>query len=47
MLVTHNGEIVSDDNNCEEIPGLIKGDCLEDDSAKEECSPTQEKSVIW
>ncbi|XP_071917061.1 uncharacterized protein [Coffea arabica] len=35
------GEIVSDDDDCEEVPGLIKGDCLEDDSAEEDCSPTQ------
>ena len=41
MLVTHNGEIVSDDDDCEDMPGLIKGDCLEDDSAEEECSPIQ------
>ncbi|XP_071928118.1 uncharacterized protein [Coffea arabica] len=43
ILVTHNGKIVSDDDDCEDIPGLIKGDCLEDDSAEEECSPTQGK----
>ncbi|XP_071923146.1 uncharacterized protein [Coffea arabica] len=41
MLATHNGEIVFDDDDCEEMPGLVKSDCLEDDSAEKECSPTQ------
>ncbi|XP_071901053.1 uncharacterized protein [Coffea arabica] len=41
MLITHNGETVSDDDDCEEIPGLIKGDCLEEDLAEEDCSLTQ------
>ena len=41
MLVTHNGKIVSDDDGCEDMLELIKGDCLEDDLAEEECSPTQ------
>nr|XP_027062822.1 uncharacterized protein LOC113689218 [Coffea arabica] len=41
MLITHNGEIVSDDDDCEEIPELIKGDCLDEDSTEEDCLPTQ------
>ena len=40
MLVTYNGDIVSDDDDCEEMLGLTKDDCLENDSAEEECSPT-------
>nr|XP_027074619.1 uncharacterized protein LOC113698868 [Coffea arabica] len=43
MLITHNGEIVSDDDDCEEMPDLVKGDCLEEDSAEEDCLPTQGK----
>ncbi|XP_027158252.1 uncharacterized protein LOC113759872 [Coffea eugenioides] len=41
MLITHNGEIVSNDDDCEETPELTKGDCLDEDSAEEDCSPTQ------
>ncbi|XP_027158198.1 uncharacterized protein LOC113759821 [Coffea eugenioides] len=41
MLITHNGEIVSDDDDCEEMPEFVKDDCLEDESAEEDCSPTQ------
>ncbi|XP_071901185.1 uncharacterized protein [Coffea arabica] len=32
---------MSDDDDCEEMPELIKGDCLDEDSAEEDCSPTQ------
>ena len=41
MLISHNGDIVSDDDDCEEMPGLTKEESLEIDSAEEECSPTQ------
>ncbi|XP_071914036.1 uncharacterized protein [Coffea arabica] len=41
ILITHNDEIVFDDDDCEEMPGLIKGDCLEEDSVEKDCSPTQ------
>ncbi|XP_071933765.1 uncharacterized protein [Coffea arabica] len=29
MLITHHGEIVSDDDECEEMPELVEDDCLE------------------
>nr|XP_027062824.1 uncharacterized protein LOC113689221 [Coffea arabica] len=38
---THNGEIVSDDDDCEEVPDLTTGNHLDDDSVEEDCSPTQ------
>ncbi|XP_071923181.1 uncharacterized protein [Coffea arabica] len=41
MLITRNGDVVSDDDDCEEMPGLTKEECLEIDLAEEECSPTQ------
>ena len=41
MLVTHIGEIVSDDDDCEEMPGLTKSDCVGNDSVEEECSLIQ------
>ena len=41
MLITHNGDIVSENDDCEEMPNLTKEECLEIDSVEEECSPTQ------
>ncbi|XP_027155361.1 uncharacterized protein LOC113755590 [Coffea eugenioides] len=41
MLVTHNGKIVSDDDDCEEMPPLSKDDYLENYLVEEECTPTQ------
>ena len=40
MLITHNGDVVSDDDDCEKMSGLTKEEG-ELDSADEECSPTQ------
>nr|XP_027109255.1 uncharacterized protein LOC113729128 [Coffea arabica] len=40
MLITYNGNIVSDDDDCEEMPDLTKKEG-ELDSTEEECSPTQ------
>ncbi|XP_027169486.1 uncharacterized protein LOC113769220 [Coffea eugenioides] len=34
-------KIVSDDDDCEEVPELVNNDYLEDDSAADACSPTQ------
>ena len=40
MLITHNGEIVSDDDECEGMPELHTSDYIEEDPGEEECSPT-------
>ncbi|XP_027166368.1 uncharacterized protein LOC113766370 [Coffea eugenioides] len=41
MLITHNGEIVSDDDECEDMPELVEDACLEEEPAGEACSPTR------
>ncbi|XP_071923187.1 uncharacterized protein [Coffea arabica] len=41
MLITHTGEIVSDDDECEDMPELVEDDCLEVEPAGEACSPTR------
>ncbi|XP_027093678.1 uncharacterized protein [Coffea arabica] len=41
ILISHNSDIVSDDDDCEEMPRLTKEESLEIDSVEEECSPTQ------
>ena len=40
MLITHNGDVVSDDDDYEEMPVLIREDG-DHESAEEECSPIQ------